>query len=397
MKVESVAITKLKPDLGNPRTMPAKEAAALRRSLEEWGPVEPAVINRDGTIIGGHQRVAAAQELGWSEFPVVRLDLTKEKARLLNLALNRIDGEWDEDKLSAMLADLNGNAGDVDLLLSGFDAGEVTRLLDAAGDQVDAPEPIKRPRKPRTRAGDLIRLGDHRLLCGDATEPDHYRRVLEGPAAAMWTDPPYGVDYTGKTKDALKIANDDAGKTAALLTDAWAAADPWLVPGAPIYCCSPPGALQLVFGAAFMAAGWRLHEFLIWVKDVFVLGHADYHFRHEPILFGYKPGNGRRGRGGSGWYGDNAQDTVYEIERPKVSKLHPTIKPVRLVEETIANSTIRGDVVLDPFAGSGSTIIAADRLERRCAAIELDPGYCDVIVQRWQDATGRKARWPRRS
>lgn len=247
------------------------------------------------------------------------------------------------------------------------------------------------PAEPVTKPGDLIILGEHRLICASCTGQDDVDRLMAGDrAACMWTDPPYGVSYKGKTKDQLEIRNDGREGLEELLAEAFATATVALGPGAAAYVAHPPGALHMVFDQAWLAAGWRLHQTLVWVKDSMVLGHADYHYRHEPILFGYTLGEGRRGRGGDGWYGDHKQTTVLEHPRPKASREHPTSKPVALVEQCLANSTQPGDLVLDLFAGSGSTLIACENLGRHCRAIELDPRYCDVIIERWRAHTGRE-------
>lgn len=210
----------------------------------------------------------------------------------------------------------------------------------------------------------------------------------------MWTDPPYGVDYTGKTPAALTIRNDGGAQLAQLLADSFTAADGALKPGARFYLAAPPGPREFDFHQAIGATGWKLHQGLVWVKDQFVLGHSDYHYRHEPILYGYKPGPGRAGRGnhkGSRWYADHSQDSVFEVARPKASRDHPTMKPVALIEACLRNSSLPADLVLEPFAGSGSTLIACENLGRRCYAIEIDPAYCDVIVDRWERHSGQKA------
>jgi DNA modification methylase len=207
----------------------------------------------------------------------------------------------------------------------------------------------------------------------------------------MWTDPPYGVSYTGKTKDALTIDNDDASGLETLLVAAFAVADDVLVEGAPIYIAHPAGRQSVTFGRSFLDRGWRLHQTLVWVKNTIVLGHSDYHYKHEPILYGYKLGQGRFGRGGKHWFGGNDQASVFEVARPMASPDHPTSKPVELVIGCLRNSTKRGDLVYEPFMGSGSTLIAAEQLNRRCYGLEIDPRYCDVVVRRWQEFTGQKA------
>jgi len=249
------------------------------------------------------------------------------------------------------------------------------------------------PARPRTRAGELWVLGEHRLLCGDATSSKDVRRLLAGDRAdLLWTDPPYGVNYAGKTESRLRIANDVAAGIDRLLERAFFAIDEVLRPGARLYVAHPAGALSVAFGIRFLAQGWRLHQTLMWCKDAMVLGRSDYHYSHEPIHYGYKPGPGRWGRGAKGWHGGNDQTSVFHVPRPKASRDHPTAKPVELIRRCVANSCLPGQVVLDPFCGSGSTVIAAEQFGVRCFALEIDPGYCDVIVTRWESFTGQKAR-----
>jgi DNA modification methylase len=209
-------------------------------------------------------------------------------------------------------------------------------------------------------------------------------------ADVLWTDPPYGVGYVGKTPEALRIANDDPAGLEAMLADAFAAADQILCPGAALYVCHPAGPLSLRFQSAFVGAGWQYRQQLIWLKDRMVLGRSDYHYRHEPILYGFKPGRAR-GRGRGGWYGGNDPDSVFEVDRPAASRQHPTAKPVELISRCLANSARVGSRVLDPFAGSGSTLIACEERSLRAFVLELDPGYCGVIIERWERFTGRRA------
>lgn len=382
----------------NPRVISDHDFHALRRSLREFGFVEPVVVNqRLGRIVGSHQRVKAAEAEGIEFVPVVYVDLDENAERQLNLALNRISGEWDDELLATVLRDLE--TGGADLTLTGFEAAEIEDLLrslvepdDADGDPDEVPDV---PENPATRTGDVILLGRHRLLCGSATDPDSFPAVLgDGPGAradVLWTDPPYGVSYVGKTKDALTIENDGADGLAKLLADAFGNITPSLQAGAALYICAPPGPLLRPFLAGFVGAGWTLRQVLVWAKDQFVLGHSDYHYQHELILYGFTPGEGRRGRGGEGWYGDNAQGSVFPVDRPRASKDHPTMKPTDLIVRALQNSAPRRGVVLDPFAGSGSTLMACELLGMSCRAIELSPGYCDVIVKRWQDFTRKRA------
>jgi DNA modification methylase len=264
--------------------------------------------------------------------------------------------------------------------------------LPVASPLVDPDEVPPLPESPRTRRGDLWVLGRHRLLCGDATNPKDLARLMDGAKAdCMWTDPPYGVDYVGKTARALRIAGDSPGGLEELLTSAFARAGLVLAPGARIYVSHSAGTPSLSCLAAFVAQGWRLHQTLVWVKDVMVMGRTDYHYRHEPIAFGYTPGPGRWGRGAKGWYGTDDQDSVIEVARPAASREHPTAKPVALIRRCLANSTGPGDRVLDPFCGSGSTLVACELIGRKGYGMEIDPAYCDVVVRRFEALIGEPA------
>jgi len=240
--------------------------------------------------------------------------------------------------------------------------------------------------------GEIIELGQHRVLCGDSTNVAMVARLMgDDLADCMWTDPPYGVDYEGKRTLRRKIENDVSDGLAMMLLAVFTNSDSSLRPGAPIYIASPGGPRLVDFLKGFMEVGWLFRQGLVWVKDSFVVGHSDYHYRHEQILFGYKPGEGRLGRGGPGWFGDNKQDSVFDVVRPYNSKEHPTMKPVELIERCLGNSTQAGETVFDPFLGSGSTLIACEKTGRRCLGVEIDRQYADVIVQRWENFTGKKA------
>ncbi|HEY6793395.1 MAG TPA: site-specific DNA-methyltransferase [Kineosporiaceae bacterium] len=331
---------------------------------------------------------------GWSS----RSDLDAE-AYLIGSNQITTAGGWDDD-LADVLRDLQAS-GLADL--TGFTDDALTELLgvvcenpyDTMGggsaqdaDETD-PEP---PAEPVSRLGDRWLLADrHILICGDSTDPATWAALMGSDRAdCIWTDPPYGVAYVGKTKDALTIQNDALDETGLKhllrdsLTLAWAHANP----GAAWHVAAPPGPLHAVFLDILRDLGtWR--QTLIWVKDQFVLGHADYHWRHEPIFYGYTPGAaGRRGRGGEGWYGDHAQSSVLEFARPKRSEDHPTMKPVDLVTYCLDNSCPPGGMVAEPFSGSGTTLLACEITGRRARASELDPRYVDVAARRWQELSG---------
>jgi DNA modification methylase len=402
--IEQVPIGRLRPDPANPRRIGEDELEALTRSIRQWGLVQPILARReDRAVIGGHQRLVAARRLGLKTVPVIWVDLDAHQAHLLGLALNRIAGEWDEQLLARMLTELQGADG-VDLSLSGFGDDELKKFLASldARERVDRPEDFdldaaleEATRSPRCQPGNLWQLGEHRLLCGDSTDAADVARLMgDERAACMWTDPPYGVAYTGKTSKALRLANDVPDGLEAVLRAAFAHATAVLEPGAPVYVCRPSGHEGLTFFQSFLGAGWQLHQELVWVKDSMVLGHSDYHYRHEAILYGWTQGPGRSGRGrhkGSRWRGGNDATTVFELDRPRASRSHPTTKPVELVTAMLTNSTSSGDVVYEPFVGSGSTLIAADRLSRCCYGIEIDPRYCDVALRRWERFSGQAA------
>lgn len=391
--VERVAVSALETFPGNPRR---GDLAAIKGSLEINGQYRPIVVNRlSMEVLAGNHTLLAAKELGWEEIAVTLVDADPELARRIVLADNRTNdlASYDSGALAELLSELEDFEG------SGYEQEDLDELLDELNrstDQEEAPPP-PRPAKPKTKAGDLYELGRHRLLCGDARDPDAYQRLLGDERIDMvWTDPPYGVDYEGKTAKALQIRGDVGADLADLLGASFAAVDATLKRGARIYVCHPSGERARPFLDAFLGQGWKLRQELIWVKDVFVLGHADYHYRHESIFYGHKPGQGRIGRGGKGWFGDDAQSSVLEVAKPSASREHPTMKPPELIEIALHNSSRRSHLILDPFAGSGSTLVACEQNGRSSRLVEIDPGYCDVIVQRFEQLTGQKARRRRR-
>jgi DNA modification methylase len=374
----------------NPRGIAPARLDELKRSLQadrEMIGARPLIALPDGTVICGNQRLIAAKELGWRTIPVITVDLGWERARLWGLRDNNSYGDWDEQALAEMLQELVVDG--VDVALTGFESSELDRLLaglDVATDPDDVP-PL--PDEPDSRVGEIYELGPHRLLCGDARDGGALERLLGGEAVELlWTDPPYGVNYVGRTKRKLRIQNDQPEGIPQLLAAAFAAADDVLAPSARIYVCSPGGLLGLRFRQAVVEAGWHLHQSLVWCKQTPTLAHSDYQPAHEDVLYAWKAGPGRPGRGrhpGSKWNGGNNQTSVFHVPRPARNETHPTTKPVALIEAMLQNSSRRGDPVLDPFAGSGSTLVACDRLGRRCFAVELDPAYCDVIRRRYEE------------
>jgi len=378
----------LAPNPSNWRTHPPKQRAALRGLLRQIGYADALLARREGdslVLIDGHLRKSLDPE---QMVPVLVLDLTEEEADVLLATLDPLAAlaGAHPPALAELLSRGKTSNTTVRELLENLarSAGLPVRRLLADPDWAPPPPP-----KPKTRPGDLWVIGAHRLLCGDATERAHLERLMAGESArVLWTDPPYGVSYEGKTPRSLRIENDGAGNLRAFLHRAFAAIDAVLAPGAAIYVCHPAGPLQASFLRAFTAQGWHLRQSLVWVKDCMVLGRADYQWRHEPILYGFSAGGGRRGRGSKAWFGGNSQTSVFEIPRPKASREHPTMKPVELVRRHLANSSRDADPVLDPFAGSGSTLVAAELLGRRGFGMELDPAYCDVALARLAELTG---------
>jgi site-specific DNA-methyltransferase (adenine-specific) len=402
---EWVPLSALRPWKDNPRKNDGEPVRKVAASIRRFGFGAPILARRaDGEIIAGHTRWKAAQELGLERVPVRFLDLDPADAHLLAVADNRLgeDASWDDEMLSAVLADLR--AQERDLASTGFSDDEIAKLVadtlrgegpvgvDPAEAELSRADELLK--KWAVEAGQLWEIPSlstagkaHRILCGDSTRPEHVTRLMGGErASAMWSDPPYGVAYVGKTSAKLTIENDDlsASKLFDFLVAAFAVADEQaLERGAAIYVAHPAGPKSTQFLLAFEHVGWKLVQTLVWVKDVMVLGHSDYHYKHEPILYGRAPGApGRRGRGGEGWYGDNAQTSVFEVARPRANVEHPTMKPVELVVAMLRNSAPVGGLVYEPFSGSGTTMAACESIGRVCRAVELDPKYVAVALER---------------
>jgi DNA modification methylase len=396
LEVQTVPVDRVIPYARNPRKNESA-VAKVAASIREFGFRQPIVVDPEMTVIAGHTRLLAARQLGLAEVPVhVAEGLSPAQIKAYRIADNRVaqEAEWDDELLALEFDDLR--ALDFDLSLTGFDAPEIAAMggsgLKEGADPDDVPE---LPISPRSHIGDVFLLGRHRLICGDCQNPTVLARLMgEVRADVLWTDPPYGVSYVGKTGRALRIEGDGNDGLPSLLAAAFRAAYSQLAPSARFYCAAPPGPRGTDFRVALGEAGFQFHQALVWVKDALVLGHSDYHYRHEDMLYGYKPGPGRVGRGahtGSRWYGDHSQTSVFEIPRPKRSIEHPTMKPTELIRRCLANSAEAGAAVLDIFAGSGTTCLAAEILAMTAYLVEIDPRYCDVIVQRWENATGNKA------
>lgn len=402
MLIEIRPIDSVIPYARNPRRNDAA-VAKVAASLKEFGFRQPLVVDRDGVLVVGHTRLAAARQLGIEQVPVhVAADLTPTQAKAYRLADNRTsqEAEWDNGLLALELTDLQGL--DYDLGLTAFDADELDALLypepeDGPVATDDVPEPSG---DPVTKPGDRIVLGNHVLVCGDSTDAGAWDALMHGQQAdAVWTDPPYGVSYEDahrrraaalggrlRSSSASAIANDDmtADELEAFLRSALGLAWTACRPGAAWYVAAPAGPLHTTFGIVLRELEVYRHM-IVWVKDAFVLGRSDYHYRHEPIFYGWKDGAAHY------FVDDRTQDTVWEVPRPKASADHPTMKPVALITRALKNSTRPGEVVLDPFGGSGSTLVAAEETGRHARLIELSPQYCDVIVRRWEQMTGQKA------
>jgi DNA modification methylase len=389
-----VAPAELAPNPRNWRTHPDVQQRALSGVLSDVGWVAEVIVNQTtGHVVDGHLRIALAHARSEPTVPVTYIELSDEEERLVLATLDPLGAMAgaERDALTALLEAVD--AGD-DSLLALFDDLARDAGLDLSREGLVDPDGVPDiPAEPSVAIGDLYRLGEHRLLCGDSTRPAEVARLMAGETAdCVWTDPPYGVGYEGKTRQRLRLRNDDPARSDEVIRGAFGAAP--LAPSAPFYIAAPAGPRSVAFAAAIRAVGWRLHQELVWIKGTIVLGHADYQYGHEPILYGYAAGPGRPGRGAHAdtrWYGDNAQSSVLEFPKPAANRAHPTAKPVALVAHCLRNSTRPGDLVYEPFAGSGSTLIAAEQLGRRCAALELDPRYAQLTVERWEAFTGRSA------
>ena len=392
-KIEQWPTTKLLPYARNARTHSDTQVAQIAASIAEFGFTNPILAGGDGVIVAGHGRLAAAQKLGIDTVPVVVLDhLTPTQRRALVIADNRIaeNAGWDEAMLQVELVALQDD--DFDLTLTGFDADALADLL--AGEEtttegVTDEDAVPDAGPPVSSAGDVWLCGNHRVLCGDATDADAYAMLLGDEMADMVvTDPPYNVDYANSAKDKMRgkdrpILNDNLGD--GFYDFLLAALTPTLAHcRGGIYVAMSSSELD-VLQAAFRAAGGKWSTFIIWAKHTFTMGHADYQRQFEPILYGWREGATRH------WCGARDQGDVWNIKKPHKNDLHPTMKPVELMERAIRNSSRPGDVVLDPFGGSGTTMIAAEKSDRHARLMELDPKYVDVIVRRWQDFSGGQA------
>lgn len=387
MQIEKKKVIDLVPADYNPRKdlKPGdKEYEKLKRSIDEFGYVDPLIWNkRTSRLVGGHQRLKVLKDMGIDEVDVVVVDMDEEKEKALNVALNKISGDWDKDKLMLLITDLQGE--DFDVSLTGFDPEELDDLFKddmkdgVKDDNFDVDKELKKP--TITKPGDLWQLGEHRLLCGDSTKEESYNLLMAGKQANLViTDPPYNVNYQGS---AGKIKNDNMKDDAfyQFLLAAFTNMEKSMADDASIYVFHADTE-GLNFRKAFSDAGFYLSGTCIWVKQSLVLGRSPYQWRHEPILFGWKK------KGKHCWYAGRKESTIWEFDKPKKNKDHPTMKPIPLLAYPIMNSSMTNSIVLDPFGGSGSTLIACEQTKRICRTIELDEKFCDVIVKRYIEQVG---------
>lgn len=417
MQIAKMKLSDLKPAEYNPRVdlkpgMP--EFEKLKQSIEEFGFVDPPIFNKQtGNLVGGHQRVAVASYLGgYDEIEVSIVDLPLKKEKALNVALNKISGRWDDEKLSLLLKSI-----EAEVRFTGFDTDEVNELLDAYDYKEDIEKPIIEDEfdvnqfvedhpEPKTKLGQLWKLGDHYLLCGDATKPEDVAKLLQGNRAALVvTDPPYNVAVSSDSQELQEsgrseIMNDNMSDSdfddflAAVFKNYSASMNP----NAAIYVFHG-SSYQREFENAMNAADIMVRSQCIWVKNNATFGWSQYRWQHEPVFYAYKKNEA------PAWYGDRKQTTVWQddlledlpatiwrVDRDDATKYyHPTQKPLSLIAIPIRNSSKRGDIIIDYFGGSGSTLMTCDQLDRVCFTLELDPIFCDVIIKRWEQATGKKA------
>lgn len=395
MQINEIEVSKLIPYAKNSRTHDDAQVAQIAASIKEFGWTNPILVDGDKGVIAGHGRLLAARKLGYDKVPVIELKhMTEAQKRAYVIADNKLalNAGWDNNFLALELQDLKDQ--DFDLTLLGFDDKELDALLapeivEGLTDEDEVPEP---PKEPKTKLGDIYILGNHRLMCGDSTNLEHIDKLMDGQLADLvFTDPPYNVAYSGRGENNLgTIKNDD-------MSDAqfedfcrafFACYFAHMKPLACIYVCHPDSqsAPKLAFEKTF-AEQFKKSSTIIWMKQSAGMGWQDYRAQHEPILYGWKEGKGKHF-----FCNDRTKTTIWKIGRDaQTSYVHPTQKPVALPEEAINNSSKGMDTILDLFGGSGSTLIACEKTGRKARLMELDPKYCDVIVKRWEDFTGKKA------
>ena len=390
---QMVEIEKVVPNPRNPNKHSEKQIALLSKIIAAQGWRAPITVStRSGFIVRGHGRLLAARKLGLAEVPVDYQAYETEAAEWADLiADNRLSelSETDDLLLKDLLQELG--TSELDLELTAYTADEIDQMLGSAKevqeDDFDADKALSEIDEAKTKLGDVYILGKHRLMCGDSTDAAAVEKLMDGQKADIAvTDPPYNVGYTGGTKDALTIQNDKQEDTAfrQFLSSAFTNMDAAMKPGAVFYIWHADSE-GYNFRAACKEAGWQVRQCLIWNKNQLVMGRQDYHWKHEPCLYGWKEGAAHL------WASDRKQTTILCFDRPQKNAEHPTMKPVALLAYQIANNTKGEDIALDLFGGSGTTLVACEQLGRKCYMMELDPKYCDVIIKRWEELTGNKA------
>ena len=380
LKIEYTNINDLKKYHKNAKKHPKEQVNRIANSIKEFGMCDPiGVWGKDNLIIEGHGRLMALKKLGYTKAPIIRLDhLSEEQRKAYTLAHNKsAESEWDFEILSDELKSIV----DIDMMDFGFDLSLEDEEYEVIEDEV--PEI---PVEPKAKYGDIYQLGNHRLMCGDATVLEDVRTLMnDNKADLLLTDPPYNVDYEGKTKDSLKIKNDNMGDNQfkQFLTDSFSNANEVMKEGASFYIWHADSE-GYNFRSACKDVSWKVRQCLIWNKNTMVMGRQDYQWKHEPCLYGWKDGASHN------WYSDRKQTTVLEFNKPNKSELHPTMKPLDLFAYQMKNSTAKGDIVLDLFGGSGTTLMVSEQLDRNAYIMELDPRYVDAIINRWETMTGSK-------
>lgn len=380
MQIQYMKLGDIRPYERNPRHND-DAVDGVANSIKAFGFKVPIVVDKNGIIIAGHTRYKAAKRLGMKEVPCIQADdLTPEQVKAFRLADNKVaeKADWDFEALDAELSDI----AELDMTQFGFELPEDEP--EVSEDEYDTEPPVQ----AKSHVGDLYQLGRHRLMCGDSTEPDTVQALSGGGMVDMLlTDPPYNVDYEGKTKDALKIQNDSMAdeQFREFLRAAFFNADSVMKSGAVFYIWHADSE-GYNFRGACHNVGWKVRQCLVWAKNSMVLGRQDYQWKHEPCLYGWKEGAGHL------WAADRKQTTILNFDRPTKSKEHPTMKPIKLFDYQIKNNTKGGDIILDLFGGSGTTLMACEQNGRTCYMMEFDPRYVDVIIGRWESLTGQKAK-----
>ncbi len=407
MKIERIAINSLNLAKYNPRKdlKPEDiEYQKIKRSIEEFGYVDPIIVNKDMTVIGGNQRLKVLKDLDYKKVSCVVLDLDKIREKALNIALNKIEGEWDLIKLKDLLQELD--TGEIDMDITGFEYSELEEIMTRVyvpeeSEKDDEVPPV--PEIPISKQGQLYKLGEHRLLCGDATNIKDVEKLMNGEKADMiFTDPPYGVAYKSRGKLGKVIGDNLSDKEFnILLQKAFSNAFNTTKKDASFYICFGNKKLHFIV-PILLEIGYYLSDFIVWYKNQFVLSGSDYHSQMELVIYGWKQEYineweamlyGFKGESKHRWYGGRTQSNVWEIDREYAGNyLHPTMKPVAIITRALNNNTLINNIVQDLFGGSGSTLIACEKIQRRCYMMEIEPKYADVIIERWEKYTDKKVK-----